>query len=196
MAVLQRLIGSDDRRWHPPPSSGSSSGSEHSAADECLSEMVVDFFEDGCCRSSSPAGEISDTAEMDVAAAAAADCMEAVGEIRRMVAVNGGNVEPYRELLVGNVLEVAEMAAASSSDGSVARRRLMMILREFHHNAAVCKTKWGSSRGVAAGDYEFVDVVNGNIRYSKIEIFIHNFFFDLITLFDHSTFWDNLEGWF
>ncbi|XP_038889008.1 uncharacterized protein LOC120078773 [Benincasa hispida] len=128
--------------------------------------MVVDFLEEyGGCRSSSPAEAFSDGAAMEVPAAAAADFTEAVGEIRRMVSVNGGNVGGYREVLVGNVQDAAEMAAASSSDGVVSRRMLMMILRELHYNAAICKTKWGSSRGVAAGDYEFVDVVDGNIRY-------------------------------
>lgn len=161
MAALHRLIGTDDRGRHPP--SSSDSGSEHSA-EECLSEMVTDFLEEyGGCRSSSPAEDFSDAAATDVAPAA--DCTEAVGEIRRMVSANGGKVDVYREVLVGNVQEAVEMAAALSPNGVVSRRSLMLILRELHYNAAICKTKWGSSRGVAAGDYEFVDVVNGNIRY-------------------------------
>ncbi|XP_023534607.1 uncharacterized protein LOC111796130 isoform X1 [Cucurbita pepo subsp. pepo] len=120
--------------------------------------MVVDFLEGGECGSSSPAGDFFDATEMNVVET---DCTAAVGEIRRMVALNDGYVEPYRELLVGDVME----AAASSSNGDVSRRRLVMILRELHHDAAICKTKWGGSHGVAAGDYEFIDVVSGKIRY-------------------------------
>lgn len=163
MADLHRLIGSNDQRQQPP--SSSDSGSEH-LAEECLSEMVVDFLEDyDGCRRSWREDDFTDGEAMDVMAGAEADYTEAVGEIRRMVSVNGGNVEGYREVLVDNVLEAAELAAGSSSDGVVSRRRLMLILRELHYNAAICKTKWGSSSGVAAGDYEFVDIiVNGNIR--------------------------------
>ncbi|KAA0068089.1 uncharacterized protein E6C27_scaffold238G00420 [Cucumis melo var. makuwa] len=161
MADLHPLIGTNDHRQQQQPPSSSHSGSEH-LAEECLSEMVVDFLEDyDGYRSSWAEDDLTDGEAMDVMAAGEGDCREAVGEIRRMVSVKGGNnVEGYREVLVDNV-----RAAASSLEGVVSRRRLVLILRELHYNAAICKTKWGSSRGVAAGDYEFVDVVNGNIRY-------------------------------
>lgn len=159
MSALQRLIGSGDRCRYPPSSSGSES--EYSV-DECLSEMVVDFLEEySGGRSSWPVEDLSNA----TAAAAPADCTEALGEIRRMVSVNGGNVEPYRAVLVGNVQEAAELAAASSPDSVVSQRRLMVFLRELRYNAAICKTKWESSRDLTSGNYEFIDVINGNVRY-------------------------------
>ncbi|KAG6571600.1 hypothetical protein SDJN03_28328, partial [Cucurbita argyrosperma subsp. sororia] len=158
MSALRRLIGSGDQRRYPPSSSGSES---EYLVDECLSEMVVDFLEEyGGGTSSWPAEDLS-----NVAAAAAADCTEALGEIRRMVSVNGGNVEPYRAVLVGNVQEAAELAAASSLNSVVSQRRLMVFLQELRYNAAMCKTKWESSRDLTSGNYEFIDVVNGNVRY-------------------------------
>ncbi|KAL0436697.1 UNVERIFIED_CONTAM: hypothetical protein Sradi_0377600 [Sesamum radiatum] len=39
------------------------------------------------------------------------------------------------------------------------RRNVMAYLRNCGYNAAVCKTKWESSGGLAAGNYEFIDVL-------------------------------------
>ncbi|XP_022967649.1 uncharacterized protein LOC111467093 [Cucurbita maxima] len=155
MSALQRLIGSGDQRQYPPSSSGSES---KYSADEWLSEMVVDFLEEY-------SGGTSSWPVEDLSNVAAADCTEALGEIRRMVSVNGGNVEPYRAVLVGNVQEAAEWAAASSSDSVVSQRRLMVFLHELRYNAAICKTKWESSRDFTSGSYEFIDVINGSVRY-------------------------------
>ncbi|KAK8979770.1 hypothetical protein V6N11_065973 [Hibiscus sabdariffa] len=61
----------------------------------------------------------------------------------------------------------------SSLDISVIfRRNVMAYLREVGHNAAICKTKWSSSGGLTAGNYEFIDVVQSVSPTWQIRYFV------------------------
>ncbi|KAL2486308.1 Protein of unknown function (DUF506) [Abeliophyllum distichum] len=52
----------------------------------------------------------------------------------------------------------------------ILRRNVMAFLREKGFNAAICKTKWESSGGLTAGNYEFIDVVLSDSKRYFIDL--------------------------
>ncbi|MBA0617792.1 hypothetical protein Godav_027212, partial [Gossypium davidsonii] len=76
----------------------------------------------------------------------------------------------YLNRLTDTVLNAIEMLSFFKTDKAIFRRQVMAYLRQVGYNAAICKTKWGSSGGLTAGNYEFIDVVQsisptGQTRY-------------------------------
>ncbi|KAE9460819.1 hypothetical protein C3L33_07248, partial [Rhododendron williamsianum] len=61
----------------------------------------------------------------------------------------------------------ASIGSPSSRDG---------VSRELGYNAAICKTKWESSGGLTAGNYEFIDVV---VQPDPATSQSHRYFIDL-----------------
>ncbi|KAK9087969.1 hypothetical protein Syun_030363 [Stephania yunnanensis] len=55
-------------------------------------------------------------------------------------------------------LETFDNSRFLSRSGSDRRRNAMALLRSYGFNAGICKSKWESSGGLAAGNYEFIDV--------------------------------------
>lgn len=147
-----RLVGGDHRQL-----SYVSSGSEHSGTGDddspCLSELVHDFLEDNgdSCDS---AGNDFDSERVD----SVTDCMDSVEELLNLSASTVS--DSYKSLLLLHASEAAEkFAFLKEQNVSSYRRNVMSFLREKGHNAAICKTRWDSSGGVTAGNYEFIDVV-------------------------------------
>ncbi|KAK3415192.1 hypothetical protein EUGRSUZ_H00747 [Eucalyptus grandis] len=130
-----------------------SSGSEHDGED-CtprLSELVQCFLEegDGGSEVHSPGRDPdSDPADSD------SDSLEDA-----LAPVSAGAKDPYRDLLLDHVLRAVEAFSGLRASQSLLRRRVMSSLREIGHNAAVCKSRWESSGGLTAGNYEFIDVL-------------------------------------
>ncbi|RDX72778.1 hypothetical protein CR513_47688, partial [Mucuna pruriens] len=147
-----RLIGGDHRKL-----SYGSSGSEHSGAVDgdspCLSELVLDFLEDNG-DSDNSAGNDFDSERVD----SVSDCKHSVEDLRKLSSSNAS--DSYKSLLLAHATEAAEkFAFLKERNVSVYRRNVMSFLRENGHNAAICKTRWDSSVGVTAGNYEFIDAV-------------------------------------
>lgn len=147
--VKARLVGMDQ-----PQLSYVSSGSEHSADDSpCLSELVHGFLEN-YSDAESQANDL-DPERVD----SVHDCTDAVLDILRSTAgVNAA--DSYKKLLLVHVSEAVEKYSRLRSAINVFRRNVMSYLRERGHNAAICKTKWDSSAGLTAGNYEFIDVIH------------------------------------
>ncbi|TKY68709.1 hypothetical protein E2542_SST04969 [Spatholobus suberectus] len=145
-----RLVGGDHRQL-----SYVSSGSEHSGAGDspCLSELVHDFLEDNGDPDNS-AGNDFDSERVD----SVSDCVDSVEDLLMLSASNAS--DSYKSLLLAHASEAAEtFAFLKERNVSAYRRNVMSFLREKGHNAAICKTRWDSSGGVTAGNYEFIDVV-------------------------------------
>lgn len=137
-----------------------SSGSEYSAAavdddSPSLSELVHDFLEHELSQAQPP-GYDSDSERVDTVA----DSTELIEDILKSTA--NGNVDLYRNLLLTHVLKAMEVFSRLRQQKSVFRRQVMSLLRELGHNAAICKTKWSSSGGLTAGNYEYIDVVQSD----------------------------------
>lgn len=134
----------------------SSGSSEHSREEEdfpCLSALVHSFFEEGEQREDESQGCDSDSDRVD----SVHDCSYALQVIVRATAVKSG--DSYRSLLLAHVLKAVEVMSFFRTQKAVFNRKVMAYLRELGHNAAICKTKWSSSGSLAAGNYEFIDVV-------------------------------------
>lgn len=139
-----------------------SSGSEHSAQNSpCLSELVHDFLEDDSeTETPSPRGYDSDSDRVD----SVGNCTDFVEDILRSTSVN--DRDSYRNLLLGHVSKAMEVFSCLRNEKhAVLRRRVMAFLREVGHSAAICKTKWDSSGGLTAGNYEFIDIIFESSRY-------------------------------
>ncbi|XWS76026.1 hypothetical protein CRYUN_Cryun01aG0142300 [Craigia yunnanensis] len=147
--VKARLVGS----------SYVSSGSEHSASaavaevdSPCLSELVHSFLEDDH-DAAEQTGYTSDSDRID----SNLDNTDSLEIIIKSTSLN--NTDSYRNLLMAHVLKAMEMLSFFKTNKAIFRRKVMAYLRELGHNAAICKTKWSSSGGLTAGNYEFIDVV-------------------------------------
>lgn len=70
------------------------------------------------------------------------------------------NTDEFQNVLKSRVLKAVQMFSCVKSDKSVIRRNVMAILRDRGYDAAICKTKWQSSGGLTAGNYEFIDVLS------------------------------------
>ncbi|KAA3459639.1 DUF506 family protein [Gossypium australe] len=141
-----------------------SSGSEHSAAvvvedddSPCLSELVHSFLEDEH-DAAEQTGYNSDSDRVD----SNLDFTDSLEIIIKSTSLN--NTDAYRNLLMAHVLRAMEMLSFFKTDTAIFRRKVMAYLREVGHNAAICKTKWSSSGGLTAGNYEFIDVVQSAAR--------------------------------
>ncbi|KAF8402175.1 hypothetical protein HHK36_013127 [Tetracentron sinense] len=128
-----------------------SSGSEHEGDDSpCLSDLVQGFLEDDA--GVRPPEDASDS-EPDQS------LFESTDMIEHLLIDNG---DPFHLLLLSHVSKAVEIFSCLRSNKAIFRRNVMLHLRDSGHNAAICKTKWETSGGLAAGSYEFIDVVRSD----------------------------------
>ncbi|KAJ8421411.1 hypothetical protein Cgig2_023586 [Carnegiea gigantea] len=131
----------------------SSSGSEHDAETDvvspssstspsslCLSHLVQNFLEDDSAGDSPAAREFD--SDSDSAEFSRSD----------LTPVIVGVINPI-------VTRAVEIFSVLRKNKSIFNRNLMSYLREIGYNAGVCKTRWGSSGGLTAGNYECIDVL-------------------------------------
>lgn len=160
--VKARLVGRDASQL-----SYVSSGSEHSADDDDdsprLSELVRHFLhDDGGSETARPSNDRCDCSDSEAADDRADAAESAIGSLPSSSSSSsgaGGNVDAYREVLSAHVAKAVEACSRLRSNRSAFTRGVMQHLRDANHNAAVCKTRWESSGGITAGNYEFIDVV-------------------------------------
>ncbi|KFK38193.1 hypothetical protein AALP_AA3G081300 [Arabis alpina] len=145
-----------------------SSGSEHTVEDydeddsPCLSDLVQSFLEDEeeldhnvkkdesrWCDHDSGSDSDSDSEQFELP-----DFADDIAKILR----NSLKDDSYGRMVLLHVAKAMEMLSSLRSDHE--QRKVISILRELGHNAAICKTKWNSSGGLTAGNYEFIDVVH------------------------------------
>ncbi|KAF3777402.1 hypothetical protein EJ110_NYTH45906 [Nymphaea thermarum] len=142
-----RLWGAADR-WL---GGYASSGSEHEADSVCLAGLIHGFIEDdddgGCEREDGDGSDL--TSEQDQSDS------EATEELEELVRSNDEK-DPVREAIHGLVSEAIDAVAGSRQ---AVQRAVMTRLREAGFNAGVCKVKWEKAGKVAAGSYEYMDVV-------------------------------------
>ncbi|OAY82350.1 hypothetical protein ACMD2_17899 [Ananas comosus] len=142
-----------------------SSGSEHAA----LSGLIHAFFEseagggdavDGAAAASvaaatavedSDGGEESDAEDGDRA-------VKTAEEVRALLGA-AGKGDSFRIRLTADVSAAVEALAAFQRSRSAFCRAVMARLRECGYNAGLCKARWDGSKGIAAGNYEYIDVV-------------------------------------
>ncbi|MCD7452277.1 hypothetical protein HAX54_016109 [Datura stramonium] len=138
-----------------------SSGSEHSAhADD--DDVASPSFSDLVfgCNDSNGVDEFpknDSDSEPDVSIC---DSTERTEEMP--IPVFRSELDLYRNLIVSCVAKALEVFSCFKSNKSMFQRNVMAYLRNFGYNAAVCKTKWESSGGLAAGNYEFIDIVKSD----------------------------------
>lgn len=163
--VKARIVG---RGWVEP--GYVSSGSEHSAHTDddvtspSFSDLVFCFGsdeDDADRRPSPPEGDDSDS--------------ESDPSISDPVDVNLDSIRPilqnerdaFEKVLRAHVSKAVQAFSSLESNKQVMRRNVMAFLKNYGYNAAICKTKWESSGGLTAGNYEFIDVVRPEypIRY-------------------------------
>lgn len=164
------------------PDCFSSSGSEHSPdADAAaaagyddedvispsLSHLVYGSLVDGA-GSDSPADDDSDS-ERDSSVRCYDSGVDSVEDSLNRIAQKK-NADSFEKMLYADVTKAMEVFSGVKSNMTVLRRNVMAFLRNLGYNAAICKTKWESSGGLAAGNYEFIDVLrfhppNRNTRY-------------------------------
>ncbi|XP_073013649.1 uncharacterized protein [Typha latifolia] len=129
-----------------------SSGSEYEAA---LSGLVHAFLEpDGVAP---PAAESDGGEESDDTGGGDAG-VEAAEEMRKLLDPYSKG-DPFRIRLHGDAVIAVEAMAALRQSRSGFRRAVMARLRERGYNAGVCKARWEGSKGMAEGNYEYIDVI-------------------------------------
>ncbi|KAH6793709.1 hypothetical protein C2S52_004186 [Perilla frutescens var. hirtella] len=154
--VKARIVGRD--RAEP---GYVSSGSEHSAHpdDDVTSPSLTDIFfgfgDDGDADSSRESCD-SDS-ESDLSANSSA--CRYVDLIKPIVV---DRTDEFRNVLAAHVLKAVHLYSSPKLDKQVLRRNIMAFLRNSGYNAAICKTKWESSGGLTAGNYEFIDVLTAD----------------------------------
>ncbi|XP_073013698.1 uncharacterized protein [Typha latifolia] len=136
-----------------------SSGSERDAA---LSGLVHAFLEpDGVAlpAAESDGGEESDDTDED-----GDTTVEASAEVRKLLDPYSKG-DPFRIRLYGDVVNAVEAMAALRPRRSGFRRAVMARLRDRGYNAGVCNARWEGSKGMAEGNYEYIDVEVQEKRY-------------------------------
>lgn len=134
-----------------------SSGSEHSAhaddddvASPSFSDLVFGDLENN---DGDETPENDSDSELDVST----DMIEEMQS-----PVFRSELDLFRNVIVSCVAKALEMFSCFKSNKSVLQRNVMAYLRNFGYNAAVCKTKWENSGGLAAGNYEFIDITKSD----------------------------------
>lgn len=133
------------------PSSSTSSSPSPSFS---LSHLVQNFLEHENDSADSPATRDSDS---DVDSLRSSDPTPLVVNLINPIVRN--NADQFRNKLLFQVTKAVEIFSVFRQNRPVFNRNLMTYLREIGYNAGVCKTRWETSGGITAGNYEFIDVL-------------------------------------
>ncbi|KAH0659900.1 hypothetical protein KY289_028648 [Solanum tuberosum] len=138
-----------------------SSGSEHSAhaddddvASPSFSDLVFGDLENNA---GDEIPKNDSDSELDVSMCDSIDRIEIMPS-----PVFCSELDLFRNVIVSCVAKGLEVFSCFKSNKSMLQRNVMAYLRNFGYNAAVCKTKWESSGGLAAGNYEFIDITKSD----------------------------------
>ncbi|XP_015078783.1 uncharacterized protein LOC107022702 [Solanum pennellii] len=138
-----------------------SSGSEHSAHaddDDIVSPSFSDLvFGDLENNAGDETPENDSDSELDVSMCDSIDRIEIMPS-----PVFRSEFDLFRNVIVSCATKGLEVFSCFKSNKSMLQRNVMAYLRNFGYNAAVCKTKWEKSGGLAAGNYEFIDITQSD----------------------------------
>ncbi|KAA8543554.1 hypothetical protein F0562_021700 [Nyssa sinensis] len=163
--VKARIVGRD--RCEPVyVSSGSQYGCETDDDSLGLSDLVYGFLEDDAA--AQPSENDSDS-ERDPSIYDPTDVIEDL-----INPTLTDNVDTFKNLLIAHVSKAMVVFSCVKTNKPIFRRNVMAFLRDCGYNAAICKTKWESSGGLTAGNYEFIDVLRSESGPS-----LHRYFIDL-----------------
>ncbi|KAG8089766.1 hypothetical protein GUJ93_ZPchr0011g28052 [Zizania palustris] len=154
------------------PGSADSSGSEHEPA-AALSSLVNEYLlagadDDDATVPSSAALQLAEEgsdAEDDEhssggrggSSSAAAVVVE---EIKGVLDAAGSGDDLRRRRIFADVVEAMRGLEDVRAERSAFRRAVMSRLRECGHDAGLCKARWDKTSTMAAGSYEYIDVVD------------------------------------
>ncbi|XP_051143662.1 uncharacterized protein LOC127260057 [Andrographis paniculata] len=136
-----------------------SSGSEHSGqADDdfdASSSLSDPFFGFGVEEAGDETPEIGESDCERDPSICELNCVN-VDLIERILLDEG---DVFKKQVRDCVLRAVQVFSCLKSNEQIMRRNVMAYLRNCGWNAAICKTKWQSCGGLAAGEHEFIDVV-------------------------------------
>ncbi|KAL2540793.1 Protein of unknown function (DUF506) [Abeliophyllum distichum] len=151
---------------------GGSSGSEHSAqADDdvvstSLSDLFFGFHIDDTPGDYSALKKSNNDLDCDERDPSMYDSTHINGNGDLIEQIIQDQTDSFKNILMPYVLKAMELFSCVKSNKQIFRRNVMAFLRQYGLNAAICKTKWESSGGLTAGNYEFIDVIRrGSTRY-------------------------------
>ncbi|KAI8523311.1 hypothetical protein RHMOL_Rhmol13G0063500 [Rhododendron molle] len=157
------------------PSSGSEHGGEEYSP--CLSDLIHGFLEDDAGGGGDSGGgeppDYESDSERDPSMCDLTDVIEDL--VNASVTMSADSCRNLLSAHVSNAATAFKFSSVKPSR-SVLRRAVMASLRELGYNAAICKTKWESSGGLTAGNYEFIDVV---VQTDPATSQSHRYFVDL-----------------
>lgn len=136
----------------------SSSGSEHDPSSVCLAAMVNEFMEDetsfGQCRRARHC-DADGCRRMD-----SEDSKSSIGgEVSTLLEGLVQCASDTEAILLKEVMESVFSTIGEIGSNPGLKRIVMKQLRRAGHNAAICKSRWGHSCGIPAGDYEYIDIL-------------------------------------
>ncbi|KAL6875571.1 hypothetical protein ACP4OV_013084 [Aristida adscensionis] len=145
------------------PGSVNSSGSEHEAA--ALSSLVNEYLLETEATTAPPAADQDSDGDDDDGhrhrSTTSAATEEVVREIKDILDPTGGRSpdDDLRRRIEVDVTDAMQGLAGIRPNRPAFRRAVMSRLRDCGHDAGLCKAQWDKSSGVAAGSYEYIDVV-------------------------------------
>ncbi|KAF0897564.1 hypothetical protein E2562_039155 [Oryza meyeriana var. granulata] len=147
------------------PGSADSSGSEHKAAAAALSSLVNEYLleADGATVPSAAVlaaggSDVEDDEHDSRGDSGSAAAVEEVEEITRVLDAAGSG-DDLRRRIFADVVDAMRELENVRAERSAFRRAVMSLLRERVHDAGLCKARWDKTSGMAAGSYEYIDVV-------------------------------------
>lgn len=165
-----------------------SSGSEHEGARESdrvselsetrsLSDLVECFLEDSWDDEIVVEEDVHEACRVRTESTQRSDSVACV-EMSRILS----DKNDYRNLLVSQVHQAIELSFCYVSLQTVSfheqqtliLRSVMTHLRSLGHNAAICKTKWDTSKsgGLVSGSHEFIDILTTTTKCSNQKRYI------------------------
>ncbi|XP_078171354.1 uncharacterized protein LOC144565462 [Carex rostrata] len=133
----------------------STSGSEH----DSLSYLVHEFFESEYEVGKSTLHPTSeDDSDCDTESGSTDRAKQAADEIRKLLKPRKKR-DPFRLQLYSDVEEAVEALAPLKANRSGVNRAVMTRLREKGYDSGLCKARWEGSKGLAPGNYEYIDVI-------------------------------------
>lgn len=159
----------------PHACSYSTSGSEH----DSLSYLVHAFFEKEYEVGKSTLPSTSrDDSDSDTESGSSTDrAKEAAEEIRKLLKPRKKG-DPFRLQLYSDVEDTMEaLAVPVNANRSGVNRAVMTRLREKGYDSGLCKAKWEGSKGLALGNYEYIDVMQSMAADGKKERYIVDVYF-------------------
>ncbi|KAD3068471.1 hypothetical protein R6Q59_017513 [Mikania micrantha] len=163
--VKDRIVGRDR-----PEIAYGSSGSEHSGAgsqigdddddssNHSLSYLLHCFDEENENNEAINDDELDESHMQENDSDSDSDRFESKNE-EIMSTLRDLNDDRFRNILLANVVKAMQIFRCLRPNTQTLNRNVMLFLQKLGYNAAVCKTKWQSSGGLTAGNYEFIDVV-------------------------------------